>query len=530
MSYIDLVGCFICARPLMAQAEQKQESTIRENTEFIKEYIEEKLPIHVHDHYDVPVQYDMIQTIYVELLDNYTRCVSEVCKDKEVKVQSMSQDNLRKVWKTIEEILPVIEELRLSFGVNTNAYTFCKSSPDEAPGKWINLHLEMVYYIRRDNMRICPEQLTHLLSLSYWIFAFYSKKAELGHSNYSKISHYLHFDLLMTLITVKYLRCRNQGFYMYLSHRLPPLPAKLKIRNVVHYGITAEHPAFQRLILLNVLKILYNGATVKALTRAAPEHLASIVCQYFGKDGRSKGVDGLLRIVKDQSRYMTLTSPDLRRNYVSDKTRCVLSAIVRVYKLVTSESDDWEALSWACRIVKGGDYRDDGSYLPTSAEPPDMRIINRVHHQILYEVCKYILGDNCPPINNEGWITVEGFTSFITEIAFLVVNITRRQPPKNRPALYPAIGRIVVSLQEIIAARSYLSECKKTWTMAANREAIRHQKILFLFLAFRVILLYILPWKTGRYDVQQVADRLPIYAEIQKFNLPLHKLYEALRN
>ena len=506
----------------MAQGGREQppmESTVRENVDFIKEYIEEKLSIH-----DV-VWYETVWTIYVELLNNYMRCVREMfpgMREEGVNGSSVRQGDLQEVWRAIEGILPISDELRPSVVLDTNAYTFCKRSPGAAAENWIHLHLSIVRYLLRDNTTVCTEQ---LLSLSYWTFAFYSKKAELRHDNYCKISHYLHFDLLMTLITV-YWRRHNQSFNF--PRRLPScVPAEFK-RDIIHYGITAEHPAFQRLILLYVLNILW-GTHSKEVTCRAPEKLASIVCCFLGW---SKGVGGLLRIIKDQSRYMTLRNPDLRRNYVSDKTRRDLSTIMGQYTRLVLSLGKFDILLWAKRIVKEGEYRDDGYHLPTSDKPPDMRLINHLHHAILREVCCDVVGrDRCPPIDDHGrFILDEDFIPFITNVASLVINIARHQPRNNRRALYCNIGRIVVCLQEIIAARSYLSECKQTWTMAANREAVRHHEVLFLFLAFRVILLYILPWDTGRYGVQQVARDLPIYARIQKFNLPLHKLYEALRN
>ena len=312
------------------------------------------------------------------------------------------------------------------------------------------------------------------------------------------------------------------------------LPTAEFKHDIMQYQITAEHPAFQRLILLNVLKILYNGTIGKCLTRAPPEFLASMVCMYFQNDEFSwciQGVGGVLRIVKDQSRYMTLRSPGLRRNYVSDKARRVLLTTICRYTDMVPSIDQWEDLSKARRIVKVGDYRDDGYYLPPSlAKPPYMKLIDRLHHRIMHEVCFDVKEKGrCPLIDKHGWFKDVDFIPYITEIASLVINIARCEPRSDRRALYRDIGAIVVCLQEIIAARWYLSECHQTWTMTANGEAIRHHQVLFLFVAFRVILLYILPQNPYPYGVQQVSVILPNYARIQEFNLPLHKLYEALR-
>ena len=200
-----------------AQREQEQaaiESTVRKNVSFIKEYIEEKLSIH-----DVP--YEMVWTIYVELLDNYTCCVREMfpgMREEGVNGARLRQEDLQEVWTAIEAILPVPDQLKPSVVLSTNAYAFCRRSPGAAAEKWIKLHLRMVCYLLQNAMSIPPEKLTQLQSLSYWAFVFYSEKAKLRHSNYSKISHYFHCDLMLTLITVRYRHCRQQGCYVTHSY------------------------------------------------------------------------------------------------------------------------------------------------------------------------------------------------------------------------------------------------------------------------------------------------------------------------
>lgn len=120
--------------------------------------------------------------------------------------------------------------------------------------------------------------------------------------------------------------------YCNRRHLTPTLPLGLPKfkRDIICYGITAEHTAFQRLVLLNVLKILGIRIDLKSLTRLAPIHLAQLVYCYFERDGLSwstKGEEGLLTIVR---------SPDLRirtrRNYVAEKTRHHISAMIRHYR------------------------------------------------------------------------------------------------------------------------------------------------------------------------------------------------------
>ena len=185
---------------------------------------------------------------------------------------------------------------------------------------------------------------------------------------------------------------------------------------------------------------------------------------------------------------------------------------------------------------------DDGSYLPT---PPKKltKALNTLHHFILWDVGKEILGEDCPKVTDDAvWFKLEdvGFIQFVQKLARKVIKVmataraatkaaanasearaAKRAANNNRKVL----AKIAVSLQRIIAARWYLCEVSgATAHIAADHETKQHQEVVFCLLAFRAVLLYMLPQCPHVYGVQQVAVTLPAYAKRMRFNLHLHIL------
>ena len=80
----------------------------------------------------------------------------------------------------------------------------------------------------------------------------------------------------------------------------------------------------------------------------------------------------------------------------------------------------------------------------------------------------------------------------------------------------PKVVRTCV--QEIIALRAYSSSIAKT--IKRDKDSLRHQQILFVVIAFRVLLMYTLPIIPKKeLGVQQVAKVLPNYAKNLTFSI-----------
>lgn len=93
----------------------------------------------------------------------------------------------------------------------------------------------------------------------------------------------------------------------------------------------------------------------------------------------------------------------------------------------------------------------------------------------------------------------------------------------RREHLYPFLAKITIALQRIIATRWYVSEVVRgsEFKIAATGALQQHLEIVFIFLAFRSILMYFLPQNPSVYGVQRVACNLPIYAKQLRLYLPL---------
>ena len=84
-----------------------------------------------------------------------------------------------------------------------------------------------------------------------------------------------------------------------------------------------------------MLQILKNDTSLHV--EPEPRVLASNVCKLMKctKGWCREGADGVLTVIRDQSRYFSITNPDLRRNFVAKKTRdqIATTAVLEAHKI-----------------------------------------------------------------------------------------------------------------------------------------------------------------------------------------------------
>ena len=346
--------------------------------------------------------------------------------------------------------------------------------------------------------------------------------------------HHFLSDLIVTFVLVECLLPPTADD-VPISHGLPDFPS-LK-ENFIHLAISPEDAVFQRLVLKQMLEIL----EVKCPTPQTPLCLAQSAYEEFRRRGDwlwgKEHVGGVLRIIKDQSRYMSLSSPDLRRNYVAHKTKREVSQATKEIERINilqilKNGEHEEALVTFQGIMNRVDGCDDGSYLPT---PPKKltKALNTLHHFILWDVGKEILGEDCPKVTDDSVRFILegiGFIQFVQKLARNVIKVVvgarAAATAADKTAANKVLAKIAVSLQRIIAARWYLCEAKDEGShiVVKPAETLFHQEVVFCLLAFRAVLLYLLPKNPSAYGVQQVAKTLPDYAKQMRFNLHLHIL------
>ena len=547
----------------------------------VKESIEERLYTYGIDHTwfsEEKLRQTLASVLREDSEDYYQLHVQKLCKlssEEAVRLERLKEQDLQAVWKKVEELWPPSVYIP-DFTKTTNAYILCKSwSPkqdkhcEKAPKqckkdikqckrdikqckrdikqsekdidiikqhvkaykqcvKAHNTILKDLYEVEDESL----DRITRLLSLCLWAYFFYTKKKEEGHNAYNSTSHAFHSDLVICFIA---LQCRFTPVAEDI--KFSELPQLEHI--IIHYGIFPKHPAFQRLVLQEMLKIIIPGCTVNNLQQQDAVAMAEYIYWCMSPGGFSwsrKGLDAILLIISDQSRYMALRQPHLERNYVADKTRRVLSAATKILsrydfiRPMTDLRDDTDkVLKLFNHCIKEAHRTaswDDESIFPpfTKLDGKSRKTLNFLHHLILIEVCRGIPGYHCPPIDEYGWLKLQDFIKEVRKLASTVVKLAIETKQNDRPrVLYPVIADLAVALQLIIAARWYISEVEqhKKVLFTANRDLINHQEVFFIFLAFRAIMMYILVQNPHPYGVQRVAVKLPMYAEKLRFFLPL---------
>lgn len=511
------------------------------SVEFVVECIKERL-----DAIEVPVSgvETKVFAVLASLLnerssDYYGRRVATLCPG--VPPNSLCKPNAIKVfdafhycWKQLPSIVQR-PDLRESF----ENYIACKASYGPSLRLYVNTHLEVTQSLmclcRYRDSRRTVDLIMKLLAVTYWLFSYYCKK-EVNKQHKKTYNINLHRFLSDFIVTFLLLMCVRVILPRFPQPAIPILPRNFK-QTIIHLGISPGHAVFQKLVLKEMLKILdiYRQ-------QQTPQQLAySIHCHCLRNRllWSKKGADGILRIVKDQSRYMALRSPDLVKNFVADKTRRWISQVVKQItkhniRDLLKKGDEQGVLTTFWKITTGVDISDDGMHLPPLPEkPPSKLLINLVHHLILYDVCKEFLGAQCPCIDHNAWFVLDStgadstnvFISFVRKVARRVVETAVAIPEQWRTeSMYPKVAKIAVSLQRLIAARWYVNEVEgeDNLKIAGTAALKQHQEVVFLFVAFRAVLMYLLPQCPC--GVQRVASTLPNYAERLRFNLHLRVL------
>ena len=410
----------------MAQQHTNDHLTIK----FVKESIEERLYTYGIDckwFSEEKLKQTFASVLSEDSEDYYQVNVQKLCKlssDRAVRLESLTQPDLQAVWEKVEELWPpnvYIPDFRKS----TNAYIFCKPSLGGGTEPCVMAHITILEYLYRVTVETCDRYRNmKLLSLCLWAFYFYTKKKynyQRHQRTYNSTSHAFHSDLVICFIA---LQCR---FTPVADDTKIPVMPQFK-HTIIHYGISPEHPAFHRLVLREMLKIIIPGCKFNNLQQQNAVAIAEFIYSFLLPGGFSwshKGYNAILFIISDQSRYMALRQPDIRRNYVADKTRRVLSAATRILlryyfirPLPALRDDTDDLLGVFNHFMKEAHLTaswDDGIMLPPLTKKPDTRMLNFLHHLILIEICRRIPGYHCPPIDEHGRFMLED-KDFIKEV------------------------------------------------------------------------------------------------------------------
>ncbi len=320
----------------------------------------------------------------------------------------------------------------------------------------------------------------------------------------------------------------------------PSLP---KFDIIFHVRVSPEDELFQSITLRNMLQILDihipKNATSDTLARAVVDHFKPTVRTGWIK----KGVAGVLTVVKDQSRYLTMRTKHLRRNFVVSRTRAPLNQGANEYRIDPENSNAFLLAEFNTTVeIPGLDSYNHMRYVKwLLLKPPDNAcdisdkippglencpnettcVLTHIHHAILNnETLDHYGRRNHPQFKDskdssskDGYLKQSPNENFRFLIEFARATISEVSDKR-------ILARRANAFQQIIALRSYLSSVLTSIKATDEESSKSHAKVLFLIVAFRALVMYKLPINPSRYGVQQVGPILPQYAKRLTITLP----------
>lgn len=390
--------------------------------------------------------------------------------------------------------------------------------------------------------RNSKEIINKLLSLAYCVLHCCYNRAESTKNPQRKYLHLRQFlsDMVITFLLLKSVHVTNDyvGLCKLSNYNFPEID-KISI----HLSISPLNSAFKELVLKEILHILYGDSIPRTENSEQDSqadkicNLAKLVYEYFNNRrlGRLKSIDMICHIISDQSRYMAVGSPllediikdtmPLRRNYVAEKTALGVFAIA---------TNDFHKI-----INKSKKYLLEKYYNTHFQDPNDYpRVIsslqlNYLHHAILYGISKEFLGADCPRVDKRCWFKNErggsfDFKRFLYDLARkLIIDkfIKAKHSAKDESLadVHELMSKFALALQYIIYTRWCVSEnFHKAAGIAWNDSREDHQRIVIILLAFRTLIMYLLPVKGVAYGIERVASILPNYAKTLQLKLDVY--------
>ncbi len=364
--------------------------------------------------------------------------------------------------------------------------------------KWMEAHMEITKELIESDEATRTE-VEKVLGSVRWLINFYLSLTGNRKKNFffEKLSYFLQ-DLHITLLVLMCLRAMGtEDTYLHRPTDLSPTPAY----KITPYMVSPESDFFQILILKEMIRIL--GWDMPQ--NRSPEDLAAVIVEHFKPQEYgwpTKGVDGVLTVVKDQSRYITLRSPHLQKNFVAYKTKHQVEtiSIPKILGRIPEAGIDKDIKSVYDRLLK---VKDDHPILRSREEHstnPKARkqIIGHVYHVILRDMISFLDVKN---IKFKGSWEID--TSDFLNVLGNVARGALLEKRENK------IAATIEALAKIIGLRAYVSSIEGT--VLISKTALIHEEVLFRLIAFRALLMCTLHISTP--GVQQVARVLPKYAK-----------------
>ncbi|XP_065892650.1 uncharacterized protein [Dysidea avara] len=394
---------------------------------------------------------------------------------------------------------------------------------------YTNKHIE----IREQLMKLLDKQsqmhlyvpLVQLLSLAYWLVLYYDKiKGHIKKKERKKYNKHLHSflsDFVVTFVLlISKLFPQNYTFVLHNRCDLAGI-----VKTTVRIKKFPENPIFRELVLLEMANILDVPArNPEGTVSDRIETLAQSVKAYLQNAANwvawhTRNTGFFLKVISDQSRYMVHCQ---NRNFVANRN---MVQVVNAIKYLHNEpilniedileQENQQAIHQVAQNITLHHLPQNATLhhlpqngpLPDRSSDMDTKYINDFYHIAFIGIIWHTVG-NCPRVLRTGRIDVRNYTQFCRELAKTVIDDAEQIDDRNN-----FIATVTRTLREIIAARCCLSDDNHIEGIVSDSAHRTHRDILIYFIAFRVLLLCLLPQDLNQFGEQRVARTLPLYAK-----------------
>ena len=441
--------------------------------------------------------------------------VTKITNAEEVTKITNAAKGVAKTFQLIWKERLYVEEEPDYVSILNNVTTYNKKLHTEKHLKIRKQLMEL--FKRQDNLNSLYLPLVQLLSLAYWLALYYSKLKEAKSKKYNKTLLGFLSDFVVTFILLLSESFpQNSVFVLHNQRDLPEI--KETTVEIVNF---AENLIFRELVLLEMANILCTQIeSIEGTILERTEQIAQSIRRYLVSEVQwvdwdqrervhwdRRGTDYLFKIISDQARYMVQNK---YKNFVCNKNvKKVIDAInylnkpeIDIKKILESENQE--------RIHQESEQITLYS-LPRS-EPFQARLdtemeaeINNFYHIAFVGIIWYIVQD-CPHVQRTGRICVDNYVEFRRQLAKSIIDSANDD--FNRHAV-----NVTKTLRQIIAARCCISDEKHKEGIISDQDHKTHKDEIIYFIAFRALLLYMLPKNLNKYGEQKIAEKLPKYAK-----------------
>ena len=452
----------------------------------------------------------VMTVVTVYLLSNSYKChVANVCQDLPIKAIDLTclhkkdaeeiASKFKSIWSN-----QISHEVELDYVIiqsNSRTYT---TRLELYTRSHINATEQLMELLKQQEQQMhLYVPLQQLLSLAYWLVQYYDRTK--GQKRYNvHLHHFLSDFVVIFILLLSKLYPQN---YFFASCNLCDLPSI--VQTTVRITDFAENSVFRELVLLEICKILCIPMNTKGTASDRIQTLAQSIHRHLMNTytinnirWNSRDTQFLCKIIADQVRYMT---PNKNRNTVAHKN---IANILKFSEVqmgdILSQGDQQEIQQLSEAIIQ---HRlQNPTNLVALSEMTDTQL-NHFYHMAFVGIIWYTDND-CPRINNTGWIEVNNFITYSQGLAQRVIHTAAAMGHNSRSF----IAKVTKVLGEIIATRSWLNLEHHKKGIISNVDHKSHRNVLIHFIAFRVLLLYLLPKNLSQYGESDIARHLPQYA------------------